>query len=275
MSMVRRDEAGSLTSASRCSSPAGESPASVIAGAPSSRPQVRAERRVARAGCQEPLRREPVRGPQHVKLAASSHLQSERRAAHVTAKTMSHAPQSGDVRARELGGVWSAARGHGDERNTRGPSAQPESGQRGSYKPMAKSSRAQRESEGVVVLWTAAANNAVRGKDPCFGRVRNEGTCEGMAGMTGPNHPGERCLVVKARQPLTALWTGAERLAGLRQRIDNSPRSDTRGTVCLPGVRSAVHASSRRPSVSRVPEIGTHGLRGGLALSPMKLHLNV
>jgi hypothetical protein len=96
-----------------------------------------------------------------------------------------------------------------------------------------------------------------------------------MAGMTGPNHPGERCLVDKARQPLTALWTGAERLAGLRQHIDNSPWSDTRGTVRLQGVRFAVHASSRRPSVSRVPEIGTHGLKGGPALSPMKFHLNV
>jgi hypothetical protein len=30
-----------------------------------------------------------------------------------------------------------------------------------------------------------------------------------------------------------------------------------------------VHAPSRRPSVSRVPEIGTHGLKGGPALSPM------
>jgi hypothetical protein len=262
--------------ASCCSSPAGASPVSVSAGAPSSRPQVRAERPVAQAGCQEPLRRERVRGPQyHVKLAASTELQPERRAAHVTAKTMSHALQSGDVRARELGGVWSAARGHGDERNTRGPSARPGSGQRDSYKPTAKSSRAQRESEGVVVLETAAANNAVRGKAPCVGRARNEGKCEGMAGMTGPNHPGEQCLVVKARQPLPALWTGAERLAALRQRIDYAPRSDTRGTVRLQGVRSAVHAWSGRPSESRVPEIGTHGLKGGPAPSPMTFHLNV
>ena len=46
--MVRRDEAGNLTSASRCSSPAGESPASVSAGAPSSRPQASVERPMAR-----------------------------------------------------------------------------------------------------------------------------------------------------------------------------------------------------------------------------------
>jgi hypothetical protein len=267
--MVRRDEAGRFTSASRCSSPAGASPASVSAGAPSSRPQVRTERYVAQAGCQEPLRREPVRGPQHhVKLAASSNSQSERRAGHVAAKTTPVAPQSGDIRARGLGGVWSAARGHGDERNTRGPSARPGSGQRDSYKPTAKSGRAQRESEGVVVLWTAAANNAVRGKDPCFGRARNEGKCEGMADTIGPNHPAAHERSVKARRPLHALGTSAERSPGLR-RIDNQPRSDTRGAVRFGWLWSTVHVSSGRPSVSRVPEIGTHGLKGGPALSPL------
>jgi hypothetical protein len=150
--VVRRDDAHARAGASRRSTPAGASPASVSAGAPSSRPQATKEISVARAGCQEPLRRQPVRGPQHnVKLAASIDLQPERRAAHVTAKTMSRASQPGDVHARELGGVWSAARGHGAERNTRGPSAQPLSGQRGSYKPSAKASAAQRESEGTVV----------------------------------------------------------------------------------------------------------------------------
>ena len=163
--MVRRDEADKSSSASRCSSPAGASPVSVSAGAPSSRPQARDESCAARAGCQEPLRREPVRGPQHhVKPAASSDLPPERRAGHVTVKTMSVALQPGDVRAMELGGVGGAARGHGGERNTRGPSARPGSGQRDSYKPMAKASRAQRESEGVVVLANTVSNNAVGGK---------------------------------------------------------------------------------------------------------------
>ena len=128
-------------SASRCSFPAGASPASVSTGAPSSRPQARREIAVARAGCQEPLRREPARGPQHdVKPAASTYLQSESRAADHTVKAMSTAPRSGGVGAVGLGGGWGAARVHGDERNTRDPSAQPWSGQRGSYKPMAKSS---------------------------------------------------------------------------------------------------------------------------------------
>jgi hypothetical protein len=263
--VVRRDEAGRTSSASRCSSPAGASPVSVSAGAPSSRPQVSAERPVAQAGCQEPLRREPVRGPQpYVKPAASTHSQSESRAAHVTAKAMSPVPQSGGARAGGLGGVQGAARGQGDDRNTRGPSARPGSGQRDSYKPTAKSGRAQRESEGVVVPWMAATNNVVGGKDPCFGRARNEGTCQGMAGRTGPNYPDARQRVVTAQQPRHELGSYAKRRATAAVRS----RRDVREAFRAVAVRVA-HAASRRPSVSRVPEIGMHGLKGGPALSPM------
>ena len=164
--MVRRDEVDRTSSASRCSSPAGASPASVSAGAPSSRPQASGESPVAQAGCQKPLRRKPVRGPQHhVKPAASTELQSESRAAHVAAKATSAMPQSGGVRVAGLGGVEGAARVHGDERNTRGPSAPPGSGQRDSYKPKAKASRAQRESEGTVVVTSLATNNAAISTD--------------------------------------------------------------------------------------------------------------
>ena len=265
--MVRRDEANQVRLVSRCSTPAGGSPASVSAGAPSSRPQVRVEKRVAQAGCQKPLRREPARGPQHqVKPAASTDSQSESRAGHVAAKAMSATPQSGGARVAGLGGVEGAARVHGAERNTRGPSARPGSGQRGSYKPTAKSSRAQRESEGIVVPPTTATKNAVRGKGPCFGRARNEGTCQGMAGTTGPNYPDARERVVNAQQPLHGLGTQAERLPAPASRR----RIDLRRVLRVVGDRDA-HASSRRPSVSRVPEIGTHGLKGGPALSPMNI----
>jgi hypothetical protein len=40
-----------------------------------------------------------------------------------------------------------------------------------SYKPMAKSSGGQRESEGVVVVGIGVQNNAPGAKDPCFDRV--------------------------------------------------------------------------------------------------------
>src|SRR3954447_15457155 len=100
--MVRRDEVvreprprGEGT-VSRCTSPAGESPVPVGAGAPGSRSQARGEIPVARAGRQEALRREQERGPQHeVKPAASSEKQWGSRAAHFTAKAMTDAIQSG------------------------------------------------------------------------------------------------------------------------------------------------------------------------------------
>ena len=135
---------------------------------------------------------------------------------------------------------------------------------------MAKSSRAQRESEGVVVLRMAVTKNAVGGKDPCFGRVRNEGKCQGMADTIGPNHPGGPMPADNARQPPHALGARAERFGRPAGRADVPPRFDTRGAVRWTG-RRVVHASFRRPSVSRVREIRTHGLKGGPALSPMIL----
>src|SRR5688500_4575620 len=215
--MVRRDDERARALSSCRSSPAGASPVSVSAGAPSSRPQARDESCAAQAGCQEPLRREPVRGPQHhVKPAASSDLQPERRAGHVAAKTMSSALQSGDVRAVGLGGVGGAARGHGAERNTRGPSARPGSGQRDSYKPPAKTSAAQRESEGTVVVRRPATNNAGGAKGPCGGNVGRASTREGMTGRTGSNHPEGRESLDKVRQLQRRLWSTAKRQPGRR-----------------------------------------------------------
>jgi RNA-directed DNA polymerase len=172
---------------------------------------------MAQAGCQEPLRREPVRGPQHhVKPAASSDLQPESRAGHAAAKAMSPVPQSGGARAGGLGGVRGAARGHGDGRNTRGPSAQPWSGQRASYKPSAKASTAQRESEGTVVVSSRATNNVRGAKGPCGGNVGRARTREGMTGRTGSNPPGGRESIDKVRQLQRRLWSVAKRQPGRR-----------------------------------------------------------
>ena len=208
----RRDDAAGKPTASRCFSPAGASPASVSAGAPSSRPQARPETAVARAGRRKPLRREQVRGPQHeVKPAASTHLQPESRAAHVTAKATSPAPWSGGARAGGLGGVRGAARGHGEGRNTRGPSARPGSGQRGPHKPRVKAGAAQRESEGAIVPMRAVQQNAAGGKGPCGGHGVDSRTREGMAGETGPNSPGRRTSPAKVRQLQRRLWAAAKR----------------------------------------------------------------
>jgi len=248
--MVRRDEAERLTLqeegriVSCCAVPAGASPAPVSAGAPGSRPQARKETSVSQAGHQEPLRREQERGPQHeVKPAASSDSQSGSRAAHVTAKAMSVAPVSEGVAGP--GGVWGAARVQGTVRNTGDPSALPQSGTGDSYKPKAKASAAQRESEGTVVPMRGAANNASGGKGPCGDRVVDGGKREGMIGASRSNHPDGRRPDDKVRQLQRRLWKAAKRQPGVPG-----------GRVMLP---------SERSPVSRVPEIGTHGLKGGLA----------
>ena len=160
--MVRRDVIAGLSTyvgervIACCTSSAGASPAPVSIGAPVSRPQVVKGDFPARAGYHKPVRwREPqhgerTRGPQlKVKPAASTQLQPGGRADHVTAKATLGAREP--KLATDSGGVGGAARVSGEGRNTRDPSAWPWSWQGGSYKPKAKASTAQRESEGIVV----------------------------------------------------------------------------------------------------------------------------
>ena len=95
----------------------------------------------------------------------------------------------------------------------------PRSGQGASYKPRAKSTAAQRESEGVTVPKKEAeacgtnvvTNNATGGKDPCGGCVDEAGTREGMAGTTGPNHPRRREPKDKVQQLQRRLCAAAKR----------------------------------------------------------------
>src|SRR5919198_1424557 len=102
--MERRDDDGDPgpvrpgNLASRCDQPAGASPVSVSAEAPSSRPAASGEIQRLRPGDEsargsDELRSaEQVRGPQHqVKLAASTEKQSGSRAGHVTAKATARA----------------------------------------------------------------------------------------------------------------------------------------------------------------------------------------
>ena len=129
---------------------------------------------------------------------------------------MSAASQSGEARAAGLGGVEGAARVHGAERNTRGPSAQPSSRPRGSYTPTAKASAAQRESEGTIVVTSRATNNARGVKGPCGGNVGNANTREGMTGTSGSNHPVGRESHDKVRQLQRRLWRTAKQQPGRR-----------------------------------------------------------
>jgi RNA-directed DNA polymerase len=183
----------------------------------------------ARAGRQKSVRQRKLRsgeqahGPQlKVKPAASTEEQSGGRAAHVTAKATSSTGVPKPV--SDSGGVWGAARVQGGARNTRDPSAPPWSGQGGSYKPKAKSSAAQRESEGIVVPQSverstrtnAVTNNAAGGTGPCGGRADEAGKREGMAGKTGPNDPGGGKPSDKVRQLQRQLWAAAKRAPGRR-----------------------------------------------------------
>src|ERR1700737_1064640 len=220
--MVRRDDDEQLSlfsgEESGCTSPAGESPAPESAGAPGSRSTAHAEMGAAEAGRRKPLRREQQRGPQHeVKPAASTHLQRESRAAHVTAKATPGAPQSGGTRARDLSGVGGAARVEREVRNTGDPSAQLLLQRGGSYKPKAKSSSAQRKSEGIVVLVMGAKNNALGGKDPCGGRVGGEGKRKGMTGQKSrSNHPDGHKPIDKVLRLQSRLREAAKRHTGRR-----------------------------------------------------------
>jgi hypothetical protein len=155
----------------RCASPVGASPTPVGVGAPGSRVAVRSgETPAAEADRRKPLRGEQPYGPQQqMKPAASTDKQSESRAAHVTAKATSGAQDP--KRAPGLSGVWGVARTEGGVRNARGPSSLPWSRRAGSYKPRAKSSGAERESEGTVVVVMRAQQNARGAKGPCFGCV--------------------------------------------------------------------------------------------------------
>lgn len=171
--MVRRDadeirDAG-VTSAC-CASPVGASPTPVGVGAPGSRVAAAGEIPFVEADLRKPLRGKQPRGPQHeVKPAASSHLQSGGRAAHVTAKATSTAlvPK----RVVGPGGVWGVARAEGEVRNTRGPSPWPSLRRAVRISQKAKPGRVERESEGVVVVLTQAEQNAWRAKGPYFGWV--------------------------------------------------------------------------------------------------------
>jgi RNA-directed DNA polymerase len=219
--MVRRDDDRSPGSPrprnlpSRCDDPAGASPASVSAGAPSSRPAAEGETPTAEAGRrkrvrqQELLNTEQAHGPQHeVKPAASTEKQSESRAGHVTAKATSstRAPE----RDEDLGGVRGAARVQGASRNTRDPSAQPSSRLGGGNRPKAKVTVAQRKSDRAIVP-VMAAHNAVGGKGHERGRVGEEGKRKGMTGKTGSNSPERRRPIDNVRQLRRRLCAAAKR----------------------------------------------------------------
>jgi RNA-directed DNA polymerase len=85
-----------------------------------------------------------------------------------------------------------------------------------SYKPVVKSSGAQRESDGVVVP-LIAVSNAAGGKDPDFGHAGRGGTRQGMAGTAPSNYPeGRHVAPAKVRRLQNRLWAAAKQSEGRR-----------------------------------------------------------
>ena len=84
-----------------------------------------------------------------------------------------------------------------------------------SYKPVVKSSGAQRESDGVVVPLIAGMNPA-GGKGPDFGHAEDGGKRKGMAGTARPNHPGGHPVPADVRKLQNRLWAAAKKSPGRR-----------------------------------------------------------
>jgi RNA-directed DNA polymerase len=192
--MVRReDNDESIDSElSSCASPAGASPASVSIGAPSSRSPESREIVEAEARRQKPSDGEQGRGPQHeVKLAASTEKQSGSRADHFTAKATSSA-RSSEAIVEDSRGVRSAARVHGEERNTGDPSTRPQVKGTRTDQADGQAIAVQRKSEGIVVPMMTAPQNAVGGKGPWGGHDDENRNDKGMVATRGAGNPSHR-----------------------------------------------------------------------------------
>ncbi len=192
--MVRRedDDGSQGPKKSGCASPAGASPASVSIGAPSSRSPEQREIAEAEARRQEPSNGRQGRGPQHkVKLAASTDKQSGSRADHVTAKATS-STRSSEAIVEGSRGVRSAARVHGEARNTGDPSAQFQVRNTRPDQAEGQAIAVQRKSEGIVVLRMAAPQNAVGGKGPWGGHDDENRNDKGMVATRGAGNPSHR-----------------------------------------------------------------------------------
>ena len=147
-----------------------------------------------------------------------------------------------------------------------------------SYKPKAKSSGGQRESDGVVVVQIGVQNNAPGAKDPDFDRACVGRERQGMpAHLLRANHPGGRmpavppasemalwasCRPVALALPRCRLWAVAKRpqhpsLHAKQSRWGDSPRA-----ACWRRFGAGRVAAPGRSSVSRVRENRTHGLKG-------------
>ena len=154
---------------------AGESPATVGAGAPCSRPRAKRETAASERGVEgpqlvaRPSGGERIRRPSMKRTLQPSDRETRKvgwpsRSTHGEGNRLHSRPEE----MQDTRGVWRRACGDSSMRNRRGPSRRPTLGGGGSYKPSAKGNRAGRESEGFIVPWMPV-DKAGGGKGPCFG----------------------------------------------------------------------------------------------------------
>ena len=197
--MVRRDgraeEVAQATDAVEpcCTTPAGESPVPVNAGAPGSRLPCVAEETPPTKRSVESPRQEGSNeaGRNQLKaVQASSQNQPkgdrERRAGHAAAKADAQRP-GGPERALGLPGVVAAARFEGEARNTRDPSGQPTSGKDRAYKARAESERSPAGVRGAHST-CESGDKPLEGRGPALVTRAQPGKREGMAEKR-PNDP--------------------------------------------------------------------------------------
>jgi RNA-directed DNA polymerase len=134
------------------------------------------------------------------------------------------------------------------------------------YKPMVKSTGAQRESDGVVVP-QIAVSNAAGGKGPDFGHAGDEGTRKGMAGTARPNHPGGRKPDVNVRRLQNRLWAAAKQSSGRRFHAlyDRIHRDDVLWEAWERVRANRGAAGVDQQTVAAVEDYGVHRMLGELA----------
>ena len=132
---------------------------------------------------------------------------------------------------------------------------------------MAKSSGAQRESEGVAVPLMGVQQNAPGGKGPSFGRARATGTGEGMVRTAGPNHPGGRESIDHVRRLQRKLFVAAKRHPGRRFHalFDRICRSDVLQEAWIRVRRNQGAAGVDRVTLAAAEAYGVPRLLGELA----------
>jgi len=135
------------------------------------------------------------------------------------------------------------------------------------YKPMVKSTGAQRESDGVVVPQIAVMN-AAGGKGPDFGHADRGGTCKGMAGSARSKHPGGRQPDVNVRRLQNRLWAAAKQSSGRRFHAlyDRIYRSDVLWEAWERVRANRGAAGVDRMTLAAVEDYGVHRMLGELAV---------